>query len=707
MLQPGMLLQDRYQVIRLLGSGGFGETYEVDDRGTVKVLKVLRENFPKFILFFEREAKGLSQLKHPGIPKVEQDGYFCFYLEGIQEPLYCLVMEKIPGVDLKQWLSTHRHQPITQTLAIQWLKQLVEILDRIHPQFFHRDIKPSNIMLKPDGQLVLIDFGGIRERTETYLQKHQGDLTSTRGLQSRGYTPGEQIEGRGELRSDFFALGRTFVHLLTGKHPSEFLSNPDTGLLIWRSDAPHISSSLADLIDWLMQPFPGKRPQNPQEILQALAKVENGEAIEPLLTYQGTTQLPSDCLESQNQVVITRKSVPRWRQFPSVLLWSMMVSGCVMGVRSLGLLQSLELKAYDQMLQMRSHEAPDNRLLIVEVTKQDIEQFSDQYPISDLMMLRLLRKLNESQPQVIGLDIYRDTPEGKGRADLVQYLQRSNHIFSPCVHPVGNKGGIQSPMGISGNRVGFVDVLKDKDGIVRRHLLAIDPPDKSQCSAHYALSSQLALHYLAAKGYSLNFSATSSWRIHPISFDVLKGNIGFYQQEEMLGHQILLNSRAGNSPDNIAERVTLTQVLANQVNPHQIKGRIILIGVTDSRLAKDEFHTSYNPQIRGLLLHAQMVSQLVSAVEDRRPLLRFWPLWGDFIWVSGWSLLGSLLMKRFCSFLSLGLVGGILLISLSGSSFILLLKEGTLVPLVPSVFALLITEGIVISNTQFKAQEQK
>lgn len=283
MIHPGLLLQDRYRVHQLLGKGGFGQTFEVDDCGTPKVLKVLRserfqsaEGKQKAVSLFQREALVLSRLQHPGIPRVEPDGYFTLN-DPTGEELYCLVMEKIEGLNLKQWQWQRGNQPITQEQAIAWLKQLTEILDQVHQQeLVHRDIKPSNIMIRPNGQVVLIDFGAVREITETYLHKQKENATGTIII-SAGYTPPEQAEGHAVAQSDFFALGRTFVYLVTGKHPNDFDKDPRTGRLQWRDSAPHISRDLANLIDYLMAVFPGKRPQTPQMILRCLEEIVSPE----------------------------------------------------------------------------------------------------------------------------------------------------------------------------------------------------------------------------------------------------------------------------------------------------------------------------------------------------------------------------------------------------------------------------------------------
>lgn len=272
-----LLINARYRLIkplRQLDLRNPTEIFEVDDRGSQKVMKVLKDNSTKLVDLLEQEASVLQWLNHPGIPKVEIDGYFSFLPSNSTQNLHCLVMEKIDGENLEEWLE--KHGSISQGVALNWLKQIIEILDFIHGRgFFHRDIKPSNIMLKPNGKITLIDFGSVREITDTYLVKISGgsgegigsDIT---GIISTGYTPMEQVNGRAVPQSDFYALGRTFVRLLTGKSLTDLPINPETGRIIWRKQAPQVSNPLADFIDDLMAPFPGERPQNAQVILRRL-----------------------------------------------------------------------------------------------------------------------------------------------------------------------------------------------------------------------------------------------------------------------------------------------------------------------------------------------------------------------------------------------------------------------------------------------------
>ena len=300
-INPGDILRGRYRVLRPLGAGGFGCTFEVKDladdsaedsaknRRATMVLKVLKlgefldpASQKQIISLFQREAKVLSRLRHTGIPRVEPDAYFAYRPKGTIKPLHCLVMEKIEGQDLEAWLDSRGRQPISSELALDWLKQLAEILEKVHRQrYFHRDIKPANIIIRPSGSLALIDFGAVKEITNTFLVKVGAGQPGT-GVMSPGYAPFEQSNGKAVPQSDFFALGRTMVHLLTGKSPLEFQEDPDSGSLLWRQEAPAVSEPLADFIDYLMAPFPGKRPANARVILDCLESLNSAARTHPL-----------------------------------------------------------------------------------------------------------------------------------------------------------------------------------------------------------------------------------------------------------------------------------------------------------------------------------------------------------------------------------------------------------------------------------------
>lgn len=397
---------------------------------------------------------------------------------------------------------------------------------------------------------------------------------------------------------------------------------------------------------------------------------------------------------------------PWWHRWQRVLVASVAVTSVVMGMRMLGVWQPWELKTFDYQMQLRPAEKPDSRLLIVQVTAEDIAALGGEHPLQDKTLLRLLQKLGEYQPSAIGLDIYRDRPKGEGHAELVKYLKQKDNIIPVCVVPSAKvPDGVAPPPGLSDEQVGFADVVRDPDGIVRRHLIAMNPPAASPCSTYYALSFQLALRYFKAKGISPEFITESHWKLGTVDLKRLEDNTGFYQKRVSLdGFQVLLNYHSKPSQD-IAEQVTLTDVLNNRLKSDTVKDKIVLIGVTDSTV-KDEFNTPYSQEIRGLMLHAQMLSQLLSAVENRRALLWFLPLWVDAGWVWGWSLVGGILtVYCLASPIRLGLMGAVAIASLNGIGLILLSTTGCVLPIVPSALALIATGGSIVAYRTVKSQK--
>lgn len=272
-----LLINDRYRIVKPLRQNPAYPTdiYEVKDWGegrdwgAVKIMKVLKySNNQNLVSLFQREARALMWLRNSGIPRVEPDGCFTVYPNNSSQLLHCLVMEKIEGENLENWSLTNKLT--SQTEILDWLKQLIEILDLIHEQnICHRDIKPSNIILRPNGKLALIDFGTIAVGNGGKTQ-----------VGTTGYAAPEQIEGKTEVQSDFFAVGRTFVHLVTGRSPMDFSEMPKTTRLIWRDTAPQVSKPLADLIDDLMAKSPKKRPQNTRKILQRLEGIVHNQRRE-------------------------------------------------------------------------------------------------------------------------------------------------------------------------------------------------------------------------------------------------------------------------------------------------------------------------------------------------------------------------------------------------------------------------------------------
>lgn len=273
-----LLLSNRYIPLQRLGTGGFAQVFTIWDTKTQteKVLKLLVDSSTKAQDLFAQEAAILSNWEHSGVPKVEPDGYFKLNFSTPQpRQLACLVMEKIEGETLEE-IQQKFPQGCPQEWILNWLTQAIDILEDLHQhKIIHRDIKPSNIMLRDsesdqEAQLVLIDFGGVKQFEGGFLASTP---TSSTRLFSSGYSPPEQIRGAGVgPAADFYALGRTMIELLTGKHPSQ-LEDPTTGDLSWRQEVANINPKLADLLDEMVLENVKNRPNSTTLIKKRLAKI--------------------------------------------------------------------------------------------------------------------------------------------------------------------------------------------------------------------------------------------------------------------------------------------------------------------------------------------------------------------------------------------------------------------------------------------------
>ncbi|OUL30742.1 CHASE2 domain-containing protein [Nostoc sp. 106C] len=404
---------------------------------------------------------------------------------------------------------------------------------------------------------------------------------------------------------------------------------------------------------------------------------------------------------------------------PTALLASVAITSLVIGVRYLGMLQILELKAFDQLMRLRPDEPQDRRLLIITVDEQDI-QYQDHSgmkrrgSLSDTALDKLLQKLEPYQPQAIGLNIYRDFPVKPEQRNLATRLQQNKNFFAICKvsNSEDNNPGVSPPPKIPIERQGFSESVRDSDTTLRRHLLAITPASTSPCTTPYALSSLLAFHYLEKKGISAKYTPQGDLQLGNVVLKRLRSHMGGYQQVDARGYQILLNYRSyGRSPSEIAPTLTLTEVLRGEVKSEEVENRIVLIGVI-AQSTHDYMSTPYrdsqefNQEIPGVIVQAQMVSQILSAVLDKRPLLSVWPFWGEALWIWGWSVVGGILAWRYRSQLHLGMAGG-------GALFVLyvlcfgLFTYGIWVPLVPSALAMVVTSGSVLVYTRSQSQRQQ
>lgn len=391
-----------------------------------------------------------------------------------------------------------------------------------------------------------------------------------------------------------------------------------------------------------------------------------------------------------------------YQRLQKMLLASVVVTSLIMGVRQLGMLQGWELQAFDSLIRLRSDEKPDPRLLIVTVTEKDIQKqnIKEMRSLSDGALMQLLKKIQPHQPQVIGLDIYRNFPVDSNYADLKTYLQ-DRRFIAVCEVGENDYKGIGKPPEVPQDQISFSDFPVDGDGVIRRQLLGMAADPNSFCSADISFSFRVALNYLSSLGVESKLIPENKpyseryWQIGNVVFKKLESDAGGYQQLDALGYQVLLNYRSS-----VAKQVSLYDILNGSLDdqlPNLVKNKIVLIGTT-AKSFKDYFKTPLSAgqseeELPGVIIHAQMVSQIISAVLDGRSLLWWLPGWGETLWIWSWSIVGGILVGLRSQFP----IGGAIvfaLIILSGLCFVVLLLGGW-IPLVPSALALLLTSLII------------
>ncbi|MEL7035483.1 MAG: CHASE2 domain-containing protein [Cyanobacteria bacterium J06592_8] len=366
----------------------------------------------------------------------------------------------------------------------------------------------------------------------------------------------------------------------------------------------------------------------------------------------------------------------------------------VIGLRALGLMQAAELKAYDQFLRLRPPESIDQRVLVVEATERDIQRYGG-FPLPDQTLVKLIDQLKSYQPRVMGIDIYRDVPREPGHNQLIRLFSENPNLIAVCSasevdNP--NKPGIEPPNSIPEYRLGFTDVELDPDAILRRHLLFMRPESGSPCKTELSLSFRLAQHFLRHEGITPQLKPNESVQFGDVVLKPLGKRSGGYQNFDNRGFQLLLNYRTANSDP---RRVSFSEVLDGTIDPDWVKDRLVLIGIS-APISTDYFSTPYSSSathhqtMPGVVLQAQMISQILSAVLDGRPLIWVWSQWKDWAWIGSWSIVGGIIAWNYRRFSSLGTAVVVSIVVLSGVCYVFFLWGGW-VALIPSGFTLVIT----------------
>lgn len=394
-------------------------------------------------------------------------------------------------------------------------------------------------------------------------------------------------------------------------------------------------------------------------------------------------------------------SVPN---FLSIILFtSAGVTALVWGVSELKWLQTKELSIYDQMLRSRPQEPPDNRILLVTITQEDLNR--EKWPLSDQTINKLLKKLESYQPRVIGLNIYRHEQN-----NLAANLKKPNQIIATCLLSNIGRSEVAPPPNFPIDNIGFDDVVTDNavDQVIRRGLLFVDyTTEDHQCKTRFSFAALLAIIYLEKQGIEYSFTEKQELQIGQTIFSRLYKDAGNYQDTDDDGYQILLNYR---HPNNLAKQVTLTEILTDQVNPNWVKDRLVIVGTTAASVHPG-YYTPYSSlsdqpaRTPRVFIHAQIASQIISTVIDGRPLIYYWTDGAEWLWIWVCAFIGAILARQWRHPLMLIIVEFFMIVGIVGIAAGLYL-QAIWIPLFTPSLALVISSVAVMGYTTYQTQKQ-
>jgi len=353
----------------------------------------------------------------------------------------------------------------------------------------------------------------------------------------------------------------------------------------------------------------------------------------------------------------------------------------ILTLRFFGLLQAIELIALDTLVRLRPTLPKDDRIIIVGIDEPDLQNLG--WPIPDRTLATLLETIDQSQPQAIGLDLYRDLPVNPGYEHLQQVMKELPNLVG--IERVADKTvpNIPPPPALDPQtQVGFNNVLLDIDGTVRRGLLYVHTD-----TLHKSFALQLALKYLDQFDIEEEEASVNPkyLQLGQAVFYPFQPNDGAYVNADASGYPFLADFRG---PRNTFTTVSISQVLNGEVDPDLFRDRIVLIGLTAVSL-KDFVPIPYsNPdEVPGVEAQANLISFILDLATGEQTPIKTLPDPIEALWVFAWSALGSILAWKLRDPSQLIVSSGITLGSLGLTSYVLFISRWWF-PLIPPIFGL-------------------
>ncbi len=565
------------------------------------------------------------------------------------------------------------------------------------------------------------DLGEIRpiELQVVGAQLQEDKITTLEQYQACGEKPKEELIKRyleavvADCGLENQQVAEQMLYLLTDKRGTRPLKTREDLFLGLRNslvNSQQLDLVLAILVQsglvFLLPEVPADRYQLVHDYLAAFIRQQRDDSLEERLEeveerLDQVEQANHILAEAQRQAADEPLEQKGWFHLSGQpLVTALSTATVVLAIRFLGLLQPLELFSLDRMFQMRPLEPVDNRIVMVSINEQDLRKLQTGGLVSDDILADAIEKIKGYNPRVIGLRMIRDLPVQPGHKKLLAVYANTPNLIG--IQQIATDPPVPPPPILGDperDQVGFTDPITDPDGVMRREMLFLDDAE--------SFAFKLAKVYLQAQGieptpapFNPNFMQLGDAIFRPF-----EANDGGYMRADARGYQIITNFRG---PANYFRRVSLSQVLENDVNPKWFQNRIVIIGTTAISWGvstKTPYTTNLlkSTDIFTLEATANSVSQIISAALDDRALIRTWPEPVEWLWIICWAVLGANIIWRFQSgywsavfFVVLGtglILGGNLLFWLGIWS--------------PTVPALLTLVGVAISSVIFLEKQRE
>ncbi|MEA5596678.1 protein kinase domain-containing protein [Rivularia sp. UHCC 0363] len=338
-----MLLNNRYRIIRTLGSGGFGKTFLAEDSQipscrlcVIKQLRPIQNNPQIYELVQQRFAREAAILEELGDGSSQIPRLYAYFSEHGQ---FYLVQEYVEGKTLTQILQELGLMDENSVKGI--LIGILPVLEYVHSKgIVHRDIKPENILIDVENKPVLIDFGAVKETLSTMMTT-SGNATKSIVIGTPGFMSTEQSIGRPMFVSDIYSLGLTAIYLLTGKMPQELATEPATGKILWRQYAPNVKNDFANILDRAIGFDARERFKSASVMLQALQtgvlSVPSGvshitrDTVPPGITLPPQTYLSTISIAPPSSIAYGRQGSGKGILFGSLIAGSLIGASILIG----------------------------------------------------------------------------------------------------------------------------------------------------------------------------------------------------------------------------------------------------------------------------------------------------------------------------------------------------------------------------------------